>query len=352
MGNEAYYLDSTVPAWVSFLDGHEVVGTSPPPPRAFGDPGQGSIYWGQTNVDGSAPNSPSTLRETTYGKRVGVSRDYFNNGTYAACLSAIAADLAVGRLPWKSIKLSASPFSSASGPSDWSAFASGTGNAAFAAFLANIDAIGKGPVMITLVHEPNTTTSPPADAAAHLAMYTQAKTMTDAYPQILLTPCMLAGYDIVNRLGFRFVDWIGNAWDVAGFDSYNRRSFNLDGTTSPITVGGANGKKFLTVAQMVGLQAAQIRAIDPVKPWALGEWGVRTNPNIPGEAATFMQQLFDFARTSGGFALSYFDSGTNVNDGGSPWFLDDRDTERLDKFKAILNGAHSAFIPPGGLTAP
>jgi hypothetical protein len=117
---------------------------------------------------------------------------------------------------------------------------------------------------------------------------------------------------------------------------------------------------------MFGQQAAQCHAMDPVKPWAVGEWGVRTGANgrspggdvfSAGTVAAYMQSAFDFARLNGCYALSWFDSGINVNDAGSPWFLDDTTdgtdgTERMNKYISILNtNAHSVYVPLGGLTA-
>jgi hypothetical protein len=188
---ESYYRASD--GYRSFIDNHLVQGVSPPPARVFGDPGAGNLYFGQTNLDGSAGNNlgPSNHpthypRETFYGHRVGVNRDYFNNGSYNACVDAIAADLAKGRVPWKSIALSSPNIL-------WSDFATGTGNTAWASFLSDVDAIGKGPVMITIEHEPNPSTATGKTAADYKAMYVQAKTFTDLYPQILLTPVLTGG---------------------------------------------------------------------------------------------------------------------------------------------------------------
>jgi hypothetical protein len=271
---ESYYRASD--GYRSFIDNHLVQGVSPPPARVFGDPGAGNLYFGQTNLDGSAGNNlgPSNHpthypRETFYGHRVGVNRDYFNNGSYSACTDAIAADLAKGRVPWKSIALSSPNIL-------WSDFATGTGNTAWASFLADVDAIGKGPVMITIEHEPNPSTATGKTAADYKAMYVQAKTFTDLYPQILLTPVLTGGnFEITGSEKLQFSDWMSPAGaDIFGFDSYNHVSYNP-----------ANGKKDLSVQQMFGQQAAQCHAMDPVKPWAVGEWGVRTGADGGRQAA-------------------------------------------------------------------
>lgn len=333
MATEAYHLESD--GWHSFIDNHIVEAPTPPPHTVFGAPGSGNVYYGLT-VDSLAS------RESFIGQRVGATRRYYQIDTSDNALAAATSDLAQGRVPWLSYKLKIG----SSQVATWAQFAAGTQDSWWSGHMADLAALGKGPIMVTIHAEPNGDGQPAAD---HKAMYTHAKTFTDNYPQIHLTPCLSWNYYDVAVVNPKVVysDWATAAQaDIFGFNSYNHISYNP-----------ANGKNNLNVNQIFGLQAAQLRALDATVPWAVSEWGVRTNPNVPGQAATQMQDLFDYARTNNCFALTFFDSALNVNDGGGPWDLDDTTdgtdgTERVNKFKAICLLSTSVNIPPGGIDVP
>lgn len=318
------------PGWFSFIDNHEVEGASPPPSRVFGDPGDGNLYYGATADHLAA-------RETFVGQQLGAVRRYYNNGDGSTIVSAATGDLALGRVPWVSIKWSTPAYT-------WAQVASGSADSWMTSHFASLAAIGKGPIMWTAHAEPNGDGQPAAD---HKAMYAHIKTFTDPYPQILLTPILSWNYfDVaVGPPKILYSDWATSAeCDIFGFNSYNHASWNPKTT-----------KKNLTVTQVFGLQQAQLNSMDPDKPWAVSEWGVRTNQDSVGAAATEMAALFDFARNNGGYALTYYDSSLNVNDGGSPWSLDDTTDgttglERKNQFKTTSLTAHAVRVPLGGIS--
>jgi hypothetical protein len=321
---------------------YDYPGTPPPPPPPpgglLGDPGINNIYVGVTN-------DHLASRESFCGHRMGVVRTYWNYTTASSAVSKAAADIAAGRVPWISFKLTAT---GGSANQTWAQFAASPGSW-FADTLSALAAIGGGPIMFTLHHEPNDNNSTAQDAIDHKAMYRTAKTFTDAYPTILLTTCLMANYYDISTSGqssgpLKVSDWVSDdGFDVGGYDSYNHISYNP-----------ANGKKNLTISQAYGLQTTAYRAISSTKPLAVGEMGVRTNPTVPGQAATWMRSAYNFLRQSHYMAMSWYDTGIAVNDGGSPWTLDDTTdgtdgTERVTELKNEIALSTSAFVPLGGV---
>lgn len=331
--NDAFHLESD--GWYSFRDNRKInFGTVTPPTRVFGDPGAGNMYFGAT-----ADNLAS--RQTFCGQRLGMVRRYNNSSSTSTTdsITQATSDISTGRVPWISYKLQG--LTGQGSTSGWAQFASGAGDTWFNGLLSSLNAIGGGPIIITLHHEPQGD----GTATDYLAMYNHAMSLKgSSFPQILLATCSLGNYFDVTTSGVKFSDWMTSAsCDLFGFDSYNHISYNP-----------ANGKANLTVAQVLGLQAAQLKAIDPNKPWVVGEWGNRTNPASPGQASTQMLALYDYARQNGCMGMTWFDSSANVNDGGSPWTLsyagDGTDgSERLGEFKTILLKTTSKLIPTGGL---
>ena len=127
------------------------------------------------------------------------------------------------------------------------------------------------------------------------------------------------------------LDWYDpDACDIVGLDQYNHKSFNPD-----------NRKAWRSTEDCLTIVDIAQRVL-PGKPVAIAEWGVRTNPATKGAAAGWMQDFYQGALRRGVVGLSFFDSGLNVNDGGSPWTLDDTSdgtdgTERMmNAFKAVL----------------
>lgn len=287
--------------------------------RFPGDPGTGSMYFGLS------PKSGAPDREPYLGHRIGVSRTYWNDGTSAGAVSDATTNIGNGTIPWPSFKLQWS----------WANFANGAGDAWFSGLLSDLDNIGGGPILLTLHHEPNGDGPPASD---YLAMYLHAKTMTDSYPQILLAPILSAGSWDVNEQGLQFSDWMSpESCDVFAFDTYNYWS-------------PTNGKTWTSPHDAFYNQARQCLAMDATKPWAVGEWGVRSDTTDPGKAAGYMSDAYDLCLANGCLAMAYFDSSLNAPDG--PWDLEypEGNVERLDEFKALTLDSSSVFIPAGGYT--
>ena len=74
-------------------------------------------------------------------------------------------------------------------------------------------------------------------------------------------------------------------------------------------------------------------------PTVVGEYGVRTDPSAPGQAAQWMRDTYDFAWSNGFAGISYFDSGQNSPDG--TWALDD---ERLPVFRELAARPETAHF--------
>lgn len=337
MAVEAFH-EVSADGWYSFKDNHKVnFGTGTITGRVFGDPGVNNLYFGATN-------DHLASRETFAGHRLGLNRTYWNSssGSTSSAVSQASTDIAAGRVPWLSFKLQG--LTGQGTGVGWAQFASGAGDTWFNGLLASLDAINGGPIMVTLHHEPNGD----GPATDYLAMSNHAMSLKgSSYPQILMTPCLSWNYYDITSGAVRYSAWASKtSCDVFGFDSYNHISYVP-----------ANGKKLLSVSDMFGLQKAELAALDSTKPWAVGEWGNRTNPSSAGQAATQMLAAYDYARQNGCMGLSWFDSGTNVNDGGSTWVLDNTSdgtdgTERINEFKTILLKTTSVFIPTGGITPP
>lgn len=313
--------------------GHTLGTTPSGGARIFGDPGQGNMYWG------SSSDSLSS-RETFLGQRTAMVRRYYAQSTGASLITAAAADITAGRIPWVSIKWDS--------PSrNWSQIASGDQDTWISAHFASLHSAvsGKGPILWTAHAEPDGDETTGSTASTHKDMYSHLVTLAASYPEIIITPCLALNYYDATTTGVKMSDWYPTTVGCLGFNSYNHISY------SP-----ANGKKNLTVAQAYGLQQAQAHALAAGKLWAVSEWGVRTNPSSAGQAATWMLDAYNFGRNNGCFGMTFYDSSLNVNDGGSHWTMDDTGdgtdgTERKNKYKVIALLSTSKLIPTGGLSS-
>lgn len=332
-----YTRDAT--GWKS-LDGgsHVLFGPDPNPSARFlGDPGAGNMYFGTSTLIAG--------RETYMGQRMGIERRYFNNGTGGgsdetpAAITWITNSIAAGRIPWASFKLPSTTWTGAKAGSvdTWltntlNSIGTATGN--------------KGPVWITFHHEPNSTADIAANGPAsdYLLMEIHLQTITDNYSWCVHVGAVLsAGYfQMFSKVPpWKMSDWASSAsCDIFGLDIYNEWS-------------PANGKNFVSVDQAYRLGGiAQCAAIDPNKPIAIGEWGVREYSATPGRSEQWMQDAYDYCRTHNVVGMAFFDSGLNSPSG--PWQLDqdyqgNPETARLVKFKNILQQSTSKLIPTGGL---
>lgn len=334
---ELYY--GATDGWHSFLDDHLVEGGAPPTQRMFGDPGIGNLYYGESNLPGPGGVS-GTGRETFYGKKCGVSRTYWNWSTANSAVSQAAGDLAQGRVPWMSFKLTGG---NGSQDQTWAQFATSP-QAWWGNMISDLAAIGKGPIMITLHHEPNGDGQP---SASHKAMYNTAYATLAGIPQIMLGGCLSAGYYQISQPAgphFLISDWYTtNTMHFYGLDMYN-----------PWYPGAAD-TEYRSVDQEFrqgGME--QCAALNPLIPVAIGEYGIRTDTRTSGRSAQWMQDAYDYCRNNNAPIVSYFDSGVGAPNG--PWILDQTPSgalesppERLNKQKALLQLSTSINIPAGGI---
>lgn len=321
------------------------LGTTPDPTpgdRVFGDPGVGNMYVGASKVD-------DNNRESYIGQRFGLSRTYWNVGTvesgnpsgYQNAITQAGYDVGRGVIPWLSFKFHTT------GPTttfdaSWPQVTAGNIDSRLTTILNGITTAtgGKGPVWITWHHEPN------ADGVAseYLAMNRKMQAMMASYPHLVHVGAVLsAGYYQMGAGGYNAVDWMrSDSCDVFGLDIYN--------PWNPV-----NGKTYVSVDQAFRLGGiAECLAIDPNKPIALGELGVKTHTTA-GRSATWMQDGYDYCRNANVIGIAWFDSSANSPNGG--WILDrnylealESPAERLIKWKAITLGSTSKRIPVGGLT--
>jgi hypothetical protein len=170
-----------------------------------------------------------------------------------------------------------------------------------------------GPVWLTLHHEP-TGDGAPAD---WVAMQQHARKLIDANSTNIALVGILNGWDFIGTNPHPEV-WnmpVGTGVDIMGFDSYN--------VWSP-----TNGKKWLPASTVLS-PAVTIAAWG--YPTAVGEYGVRTDPNNPGRAAQWMTDAYAYAVDHHIAGMSYYNSSRNSPDGS--WMLD---SERLAPFIANL----------------
>lgn len=319
--------------------------------RFFGDPGEGNMYLGVSNLD----DNPT--RESYFTVPVGLYRHYWNTGIveaqngsgYQAAITRIGADIDLGRVPWPSFKLKSSgPTKTAD--ATWTQAANGAADARINTILSGINTAvqGKGPVFITWHHEPNSSDDIAANGtpADYKAMCTHMQTLMAPYPNLVQVGGVLSAgyYQMTGGGGWNMRDWVSSAsCDIFGLDIYNPWS--------------PTGKTFQTVDNALRLGGiAECLAIDPDKPIAIGELGVRTYTATPGRSAQWLQDAYDYALSANVVGIAYFDSGANSPAG--PWTLDrnylnalESPAERLIKYKALSLSATSKRIPLGGASS-
>jgi hypothetical protein len=182
----------------------------------------------------------------------------------------------------------------------------------------------------------HTTTKGPGNTpASYRAMHRRAKDYVDAKGgnKIAITPILQSSPFSPSVGGNADV----TAWFAAdschciGLDGYNHKSFN------PV-----NGNQWRTPQQVFEVVPVVIAAFG--RPVVVAETNVRTDPGQPGRAAGWMHDAVTYLKSLGGvYAVSFFDSGANVNDGGSSWQFDADGPERLDAFKDLIL-TQSAFL--------
>ena len=285
-----------------------------PSQRFPGDPGDGKLLYG-LNVTGQDP----TARERFFGAPVQSYRSYWQPTQTDQLIACCKRDNAAGRLPFVSTKVP---------NGNWADVAAGKQNAWLDDLLTKLGALDFA-VWLCLHHEP--WDDNPSGGESYKAMYRYVYSKKPA--NVALVP-ILQSYPFDPKAlppqSGNLLDWYDpDACDIVGLDQYNHKSFNPD-----------NRKAWRSTEDCLTIVDIAQRVL-PGKPVAIAEWGVRTNPATKGAAAGWMQDFYQGALRRGVVGLSFFDSGLNVNDGGSPWTLDDTSdgtdgTERMNAFKAVL----------------
>jgi hypothetical protein len=282
-------------------------------PGSFpGDVAAGYVRWGAA-VGGNS--DPAPRHETVAGVPMGLRRTYFGWDNRMKMVSTAKADLAVGRLPWVSMKTPG-----------WAAMASGTYDAQIDELLRGLGALD-GPVWLTVHHEPeggggSKGPDDPAGAPAWRAMQQKIRERITAtgVQNVAFAPILMS-WTFDPRSGRNPADWwVPGVWDFAGIDHYSELEKN---TTVEIPMW-VNARNFYTSK---GLKIA------------VGEWG---NRGTDAQAAAEMRAFYDMAVKSGTsgqaqvIGLAYFDSDLNSPTGG--WALQG---QPLDEFRRLMKAPTS-----------
>lgn len=304
-----------------------------------GDVRPGYIRWG--SASSSMATGVLTLENrfgTELGNRAGLHRRFFG-WDLKGPVSQARTDLAVGRVPWVSIK-----------PGDsWQAYGDGKYDAQLKQLFTDLSSL-KGPVWFTFHHEPEggCNKSCAANGMDDIGGPTQwlrmqertSKVLHDLRAQGVATNVsfapILMGWTFQSASGRNPSQWYKpGIWDFAGIDAYSdAKKTNL---TSPmIDENGLNAAR-----KFYGERGLKI---------AIGEWGVRNQSNLDrdaGKVPTAQEQQLSAARIQGFYddilksstdgkgtqiiGASYFDSDYNSDSGG--WKLD---YLQLPKFKELI----------------
>ena len=234
--------------------------------------------------------------EKKLGAPLALNRSYFTpdpNET-AQLVHRCLDDLAHSRLPHVSIKP----------PGTWGEVAAGARDDWLDGMLRPLG--DHGPVFLTLHHEPENDAGPPGMQSSdyvdmqHLAIRTAA----ELAPRVTIVPVLQQWTFDPARHDIDPSAWLVPDAAVIGLDIYN--------PWSP-----TNGKQW----RSFGSKVDEVRGWFGDTPIAIGEYGCRDNPEIPGLAADWLRQAADYARTHDIVSMSYFNSGVGAEDGS--WELKD-----------------------------
>lgn len=287
-------------------------------PRGFvadfpGDVAPGTLRWGAA-IGG---NADPARHESVAGTSMGLRRTFFQwHQRTGSMVRTAKADLAVGRLPWVSVK-----------PPSWAAMAKGTHDAEIDQMLLALDAVG-GPVWLTVHHEPEggggrNFPDDPAGASAWRGMQTRVHQRMVALgtDNIAFAPILMSW--TFNRLSGRTPAdwWVDGIWDFAGIDHYIYKA-------EKPSVWDSDWRAVLDFYASKGLKVA------------VGEWGNRgTDATAAAEMTEFYQKALASGSTPGSpqvIGLSYFDSALNSPMGS--WELNG---EPLNRFRQLMRPATS-----------
>jgi hypothetical protein len=266
--------------------------SSPPAKPSFaGQPPPGSLYYGA-----SVPHDRSLPAwEHQLGSRLALNRSYFTpdpNET-AQLVHRCHDDLRQGRLPHVSTK----PLGT------WRELADGVRDEWLAGMLRPLGQEA-GPVFLTLHHEPENDVGPPGmQPSDYVAMQQRAIALAaELAPAVTIVPVLQQWTFDPSRHDAEPGAWLVPDAAVIGLDVYN--------AWSP-----TNGKQWRSFSSKID----EVLGWFDGKPLAIGEYGCREDPEVPGLAAEWMRDAAEHARTHGIVSMSYFNSGVGAQDGA--WTL-------------------------------
>jgi hypothetical protein len=286
-------------------------GTTTPPvqewePAFPGDTRPGMIRWGCSYNSNGVP-SP---HETAAGVAVGVRRTFWRLDQASSIISTCKADHTAGRLPWVSIKLSAT----------WQNTANGALDTPIINLIKSLGLLGL-PVWFSVHHEPeggNGTAYPDEGQGSEIHwrnMQKRIRQLLDSanVTNIAFAPILMA-WTFDTRSGRNPADWwVDGIWDFAGIDHYVE--------AANTTVLSTMWKNALAYYKAKGLKIG------------VAEWG---NKDHTLTGAAEMQEWFDHLRTNNVVGAAYFDTSLN---GGVPLSGD-----ALIKFRELMNSPYSLLV--------
>jgi hypothetical protein len=268
--------------------------TSPAPvppvaerPRFPGQPAPGSLYYGA-----SVPHHRSLPAwEDRLGSTLALNRSYFtpDHNETAQLVRRCREDLLHGRLPHVSTKTWGT----------WREVAAGEHDGWLTGMLRPLGEEGR-PVFLTLHHEPENDAGPPGMGPSdYVAMQRRAILLAaELAPQVTIVPVLQQWTFDPARHDVAPASWLVPDAAVIGLDVYN--------PWSP-----TNGKEW----RSFGSKVDEVREWFGDTPLAIGEYGCREDPEIPGLAAEWLRDAAEYARTHGIVSMSYFNSGVGARDG-------------------------------------
>jgi hypothetical protein len=259
--------------------------------RFAGQPSLGNVYYGA-----SVPHHRSLAAwEKELGSSLALNRSYFSpdRNETAQLVHRCRDDLAHARLPHVSIK----PWGT------WREIADGAHDDWLAEMLGPLGEEA-GPVFLTLHHEPeNDARGLGMQPSDYVAMQRRAIGLAaELAPQVTVVPILQQWTFDPSRHDIDPASWIVPEASVIGVDLYN--------PWSP-----TNRKPW----RSFGSKADEVISWFGDTPLAIGEYGCREDPEIPGLAAEWLRDAAEYARMHNIVSMSYFNSGVGSEDGS--WTL-------------------------------
>lgn len=259
-------------------------------PAYPGQPAPGTVLWG-AGISGTG--DPWPKHEQPTGKRIGVRRTFQTSWSQArinSMVSLATGDLAVGRVPWVSIK-----------PPSWAEMAAGNHDTLIDDMLTKLGALN-GPVWLTIHHEPEggsgiNAPDDPAGPEGHVAMNRRVRQRMTALgvTNIALAPILMA-YTWLPTAWHRNPDlwWDSDIYDFMGIDHYR--------DSGTLQTSRWNDVRAWGYAKGVDIN--------------LGEWGQKDTPGNEAYIHEWHQMCITSHTHSGRARISgacYFDSDRGPN---------------------------------------